>query len=90
LGHPQANGQMEATKKILMKTLKEKIEDKEGAWVEFLPEVLWSYQTTIWTPMGETPFSLAYASETVIPIEVCLVSILIKHYNLGLNKDGMK
>jgi len=46
LMHPQANRQVEATKKTLRTTLKKKLEDKKGAWVDFLPEVLWSYKTT--------------------------------------------
>jgi hypothetical protein len=46
-GHPQANGQVEDTNKTLMKTLKKKLEDKNGAWVDYLPEVLWSYRTIV-------------------------------------------
>jgi transposase InsO family protein len=45
--HPLTNGLVEATNKTLMKTLMKKLEDKKGAWVEFLLEVLWSYRTTI-------------------------------------------
>jgi hypothetical protein len=63
---------VEATNKTLMKTLKKKLEDKKGAWV--LPEVLWSYRTTIQTSTGEAPFSLAFRYEAVIPVEVSSVS----------------
>jgi transposase InsO family protein len=40
---PQANGQVEATNKTLVRTLKKKLEKKKGAWVEYVPEVRWSY-----------------------------------------------
>ena len=80
LGHPQANGQVEAMNKTLMK----------GAWVDYLLEVLWSYRTTVQTPTGETPFSLAFRSEAVIPLEVGSISFRVKHYNLDMNHEGIR
>jgi transposase InsO family protein len=68
--HALANGQVEATNKTLLKTLKMKLSKKKGAWAEYIPEVLWAYLTTTRTPTGATPFSLAYGSEAVIPAEV--------------------
>ncbi|KAK0580108.1 hypothetical protein LWI29_036450 [Acer saccharum] len=41
-------------------------------WAEKLPEILWSYRTTPRRSTGETPFSLVYGSEAVIPIETRL------------------
>jgi hypothetical protein len=72
-----------------MKTLKKKIGDKKGAWVDYLLEVLWSYRTTVPTPKGETPFSLAFGSEAVISVEVGSVSFHVKHYNLDMNDEGI-
>lgn len=65
---PKANGQV-AANKTLVRTLKKKLE-KKGAWVEYIPEVLSSYQTTSKTLTGKTPFSLTYGIEAVIPTEV--------------------
>ena len=88
-GHPQANSQVEATNKTLMKTLKKKLDEKNGAWVEYLPKVLWSYRTTIWTPTGETPFSLAFKSEAVILIKVGSISFWVKHFSPEMNDEGI-
>jgi transposase InsO family protein len=44
--HPQSNRQVEATNKTLVRILKKKLQKRKGGWVEYLPEVLWSYQTT--------------------------------------------
>ena len=44
--HPQSNGQVEVTIRTLKATLKTKLEDLKGKWVEYLPEVLWAYRTT--------------------------------------------
>jgi len=56
----KANWQVEATNKTLVRTLNKKLEKKKEAWIEYIPEVLWWYQTTSKTPTGETPFSLTY------------------------------
>jgi transposase InsO family protein len=51
--YPQANGQVEATNKTLLKTSKKKLNQKKGGWVGFVLEVLWSYRTTTRTPTGK-------------------------------------
>ena len=43
-------------------------------WAEKLPEILWSYRTTLRWSTGETPFSLVYGSKAVIPIETRLAT----------------
>lgn len=44
--HRQSNGQVEATNKTLVKILKKKLPKRKEGWVEYLPEVMWSYRTT--------------------------------------------
>ena len=39
-------------------------------WIEELPSVLWSIRTTATKPTGETPFSLVYGAEAVLPNEL--------------------
>ncbi|GKV28123.1 hypothetical protein SLEP1_g37209 [Rubroshorea leprosula] len=43
-------------------------------WVDELNKVLWSCRTTPSSATGETPFSLAYRAEAVIPVKVGLPS----------------
>jgi hypothetical protein len=52
-----------------MNTIKKLLENAKGRWADELPGVLWSYRTTARTSTGETPFSLAYGMEAVIPTE---------------------
>ena len=40
-----------------------------------MPAVLWAYRTTSRTSTGETPFSLVYGSEAMIPVEVGMSSL---------------
>ena len=54
-GYPQANGQMEVTKRTLLKIIKAKLDDAKGAWPEELPNVPWAYRTTARTPNWRNP-----------------------------------
>ena len=48
--HPQANGQAEASNKIIVNNLKKRLDKKKGRWAEELPFVLWADRTTAKTP----------------------------------------
>ena len=52
-----------------MSRLKKRLDDAKGRWVEELPHVLWTYQTTPHWSIGETPFSMTYGAEAIIPLE---------------------
>lgn len=65
--HPQGNGQAEAYIKMILSTLKKRLEKAKRKWVEELPGVLWAYKTTIQASIGSTPFSLVYGSKAVLP-----------------------
>ena len=69
--------------------MKVKLEKLKGAWVEELPFVLWAYRTTTRTAIGETPFSLAYGSEAMIPVEVGLPSFRRAHFNPSYNDENL-
>ncbi|GJR25557.1 reverse transcriptase domain-containing protein [Tanacetum coccineum] len=68
--HPQANGAVERANRSIMQGIKTRLHHEGGAWVEELPNVLWAHRTTPKTSNGETPFSLAYGTEAVIPAEI--------------------
>ncbi|XP_074378040.1 uncharacterized protein LOC141719561 [Apium graveolens] len=78
--HPQSNGQTEAVNKIIKHTLKTKLEERKGNWPEELPKVLWSYNTTPRSTMGEFPFMLTYGYEAMVPVEVGSGSLRRDHY----------
>ncbi|XP_030936306.1 protein NYNRIN-like [Quercus lobata] len=68
--YPQSNGQAEAVNKTIMNGLKKRLDDAKGRWVKELTHVLWTYRTTPRRSTGETPFSMTYGAEAVIPLEV--------------------
>lgn len=67
--YPQGNGQAEAVNKVIVNGLKKRLDEAKGRWVEELPHVLWTYQTTPRWSTEETPFSMTYGSKAVIPLE---------------------
>ena len=58
LTYTQGNRQAKATNKVIMDSLKKRLEEAKGKWVDELPYVLWTYITTPGRSTGETPFSM--------------------------------
>ena len=88
--HPQSNGQAEVTIRTLKAALKTKLEDHKGNWVEYLPEVLWAYRTTQKSATRETPFSLAFGTEAVAPVEVGIKSPRTKLASEEHNDEALR
>ncbi|GJU04335.1 reverse transcriptase domain-containing protein [Tanacetum coccineum] len=74
VAHPQANGLVERANRSLMKGIKTRLGKEKAGWVDELPNVLWAHRTSIKQSNGETPFSLTYGSEAVIPAEIGMSS----------------
>ncbi|CAL8990397.1 unnamed protein product [Prunus brigantina] len=83
--HPQSNGQVEAMNKIVKKLLKRQLEKAKGAWPEKLPEALWAIRTAT----GETPFSMAFGSEAVVPVEIGEPSYRTETFTPKANKEAL-
>lgn len=88
--HPQSNGQVKVTNKTLLWILKKKLDNKRGPWAEELPGLLWAYQTTVWTPTGETSFALTYGHEAVTPVEKGMPTYRIQHFDQDCNSERLK
>ena len=67
--YPQGNGQVETVNKVIVSGLKKRLDNAKRKWVEELSHVLWTYRTTPRRSTGETPFSMTYGAEAVIPLE---------------------
>ncbi|KAD4585878.1 hypothetical protein E3N88_23479 [Mikania micrantha] len=85
--HPQANGQAESSNKIIINNLKKKLGSKKGKWAEELPFVLWADRTTTKNATGQTPFSLVYGFEAVLPTEMVVPTTRSSLQNLESNKE---
>jgi hypothetical protein len=77
LYYVQANDQVEASNKVLIKIIKKRIKDNSRKWHEKLPEALWAHRTSRHRATKVTPFELVYGQEVVLPIEVSLQNLRI-------------
>ncbi|XP_071739328.1 uncharacterized protein [Rutidosis leptorrhynchoides] len=63
---------------------------KHKGWVDGLPKVLWAHRTTHKNSTGETPFSLVYGSETVIPAEITIPTERVLSYSEEENDERLR
>ncbi|CAL8105103.1 unnamed protein product [Prunus armeniaca] len=88
--YPQGNGQAEASNKVILDCLKNRLEGAEGKLVDELPGVLWDYRTTKRRSTGETLFSLAYGTEAIILPHITVPSISLEVGNVDQNSKQMR
>ncbi|XP_017221564.1 uncharacterized protein LOC135148512 [Daucus carota subsp. sativus] len=88
--HPQSNGQVEVTNRIILRGLKKTLTESKKKWPEHLPQVLCSYRTTQKTSTGETPFKLAFGAEALAPVEIGSPSFRLQNFNINDSIEGMR
>ncbi|GJU78939.1 reverse transcriptase domain-containing protein [Tanacetum coccineum] len=62
------------------------VDTKQRGW-RSLSHVLWAHRTTIKVSTGDTPFSLVYGTEAVIPAEIGMPTIRTAEVNITTNDD---
>ena len=88
--YPQGNGQAKTVNKVIVNGLKKRLDDAKGRWVEELSHVLWTYRTTPRKSTGETPFSMTYGAEAVIPLESGFPTMRSSAFTLDGNDELLK
>ena len=73
-----------------MNGLKKRLDDAKEKWVQELPTVLWTYQITPRRSTGETPFSMTYGVEAVIPLETGFPTLRTSSFTLSNNDRFLK
>ena len=86
--YPQGNGQDEAVNKVIVSELKKRLDDAKGKCVEELPHVLWTYKTISRRSTRETPFSMSYRTEAIIPLETGFPTLRKNSFTPNSN-DGL-
>nr|GEY91783.1 reverse transcriptase domain-containing protein [Tanacetum cinerariifolium] len=95
--HPQSNGLVKKANRSLGEGIKARLGEGNKNWVEELLHVLWAHRTMIKSSHGNTPFSLTYGTEVVIPVEIGMptyrtaaVDVVNNDKELRLNLDFLE
>jgi hypothetical protein len=75
--YAQANGQAEASNKVLIKIIKKRIKDNPRRWHEKLSEALWVHRISRHWATKVTPFELVHGQEAMLPMEIGLQSLRV-------------
>jgi transposase InsO family protein len=72
--YAQANGQAEASNKIIIKIIQKKIDQKPKRWHSVLNEAFWAYRMVPHGATKTSPYELVYGHHAVLPWEMQLDS----------------
>uniref|UniRef100_A0A804HNE7 Uncharacterized protein n=1 Tax=Musa acuminata subsp. malaccensis TaxID=214687 RepID=A0A804HNE7_MUSAM len=90
VAYPQANGLAEVTNRSIVDGLKRRVSAARSAWIDELPSVLWALRTTPKTPTGESPYSLTFGTEAVLPSEVAVPTPRTAGYSEEASGEGLR
>ncbi|GKB43660.1 reverse transcriptase domain-containing protein [Tanacetum coccineum] len=66
------------------------LDEMSKNWMEELPRVLWAHRTMIKSSNGDTPFSLTYRTEAVIPAKIGMPTLRTAEVSLEENKEALE
>ncbi|XP_062021144.1 uncharacterized protein LOC133737640 [Rosa rugosa] len=79
--YPKANGQAEASNKVVINVLKRMITDKPRDWHNILSETLWALRTSKRAATSTTPFALTYGHDAMLPVEMQIQALRVAEQN---------
>ena len=79
--YAQANGQVEAMNKIIVSLIKKHVGKKPKSWHETLSQILWAYRNSPRESTGVSPYRLTYSHDSVLPVEINLMSVRVQRQN---------
>ncbi|XP_071687559.1 uncharacterized protein [Rutidosis leptorrhynchoides] len=89
VAHSQANGLCEVTNRYIVSGIRKRLNEKRNGWVDELSNVLWAHRTTFKKSTGETPFSLVYGSEAMIPAKVFVPMHRVANFDESANANDI-
>ncbi|GJX52576.1 reverse transcriptase domain-containing protein [Tanacetum coccineum] len=90
VNHPQTNGLVERENKSLGEGIKARLGKENKNWLEEISHVLWAHRTMIKSSNGDTPFSLTYGTEAVIPAEIGMPTFRTAEVDVAENDEALE
>jgi len=89
--HLESNGAVERANRVIFSAISRTLFNlRKGKWVEELPKVVWSHNTTTSRTTGFTPFKLLYGEEAMLPKEVRHQSLRVIKQTLAEDEEYYK
>nr|GEW24247.1 reverse transcriptase domain-containing protein [Tanacetum cinerariifolium] len=88
--HPKTNGLMERANRSLGEGIKARLDAGSKSRMEELSHVLWAHRTMIKSSNRDTPFSLTYGIEAVIPAEIGMPTLKTAKVDLIQNNEALE
>ncbi|GJR78642.1 reverse transcriptase domain-containing protein [Tanacetum coccineum] len=88
--HPQTNGLVERENRSLGEGVKARLGKDNKKWLEEISHVLWAHCTMIKSSNGDTPFSLTYGTEAVIPAEIGMPTFRTSEVDVAKNDEALE
>jgi len=76
--YSQGNDQAKISNRAILNNLYKILGKAKGKCIEKLLGVLWAYRTNKRVPTSENPFSLAYKTEAIIPVDISMLALRVK------------
>jgi transposase InsO family protein len=89
--HPESNRAVERANRIVSSAISKTLFNlHKGKWVEELPKVVWSHNTTTSRALGFTMFKLLYGKEAMLPEEAKHQSLQVVKHALAIDEEYSK
>ncbi|XP_050368989.1 uncharacterized protein LOC126787100 [Argentina anserina] len=85
--YAQANGQAEASNRVILSILKRMLDANPRSWHLELDHTLWAYRTSKRTPTGTTPYALMYGHDAVLHMEINVQSLRVREQHQLIGED---
>ncbi|XP_058774557.1 uncharacterized protein LOC131648845 [Vicia villosa] len=76
--YAQANGQVEAAKKVIISHIKKHVGKKTKNWHKTFDQALWACRTSPKEATGTTPSRLTYGHDAVLPVKIQVHAVIIQ------------
>ncbi|GKB46205.1 reverse transcriptase domain-containing protein [Tanacetum coccineum] len=88
--HPQTNGLVERANRSLGEGIKARLGKDKKNWMEEISHVLWAHRTMVKSSNRDTPFSLTYGTEAVIPTEIGMPTFRTAELDMAKNDEALQ
>ena len=89
--HLESNGAVKRANRVVFSAISKTLFSlRKGKWVEELPKVVWSHNTTMSRATGFTPFKLLYGEEAMLLEEAKHQSLRVLKQALALDEEYSK